>query len=59
MFEEFVHMLPRLCQLACGPVVTSPGFCTCYPKMGFVSERAVKYDTKVGRPIVVPQPFPI
>ena len=27
--------------------------------MGFVSERAVKCDTKVGRPIVVPQPFPI
>ena len=27
--------------------------------MGFVSERAVKCDTKVGQPIVVPQPFPI
>ena len=27
--------------------------------MGFVSERAIKCDTKVGRPIVVPQPFPI
>ena len=27
--------------------------------MGFVSEHAIKCDTKVGRPIVVPQPFPI
>ena len=27
--------------------------------MGFVSERAVKCDTKVGLPIVVPQQFPI
>ena len=27
--------------------------------MGFVNERAIKRDTKVGRPIVVPQPFPI
>ena len=27
--------------------------------MGFVSERAVKCNTNVGRPIVVPQQFPI
>ena len=27
--------------------------------MGFVSERAVKCYTKIGRPIVVPQPFPM
>ena len=27
--------------------------------MVFVSERAIKCDTNVGAPIVMPQPFPI
>ena len=59
MFEEFLHLLPRLCQLACGPNCYESGLCSCFPKMGFVSERAVKCNTKAGRHIVVPQPFPI
>ena len=59
MFEECLHLLPRLCQLACGPNGYESGFFSCFRKMGFVSERAIKCDNKVGRPIVVPQPFPI
>ena len=59
MFEELLHLLPMLYQLACGPNYYESGCCSCFPKMGVVSERAIKCDTMVGRPIVVPQPFPI
>ena len=40
-------------------IVTSPSFCSCFPKIRFMSERAIKCDTKIDRPIVVFQPFPI
>ena len=44
-------------------IITSPGFCSWFPNKGVVSERAIssvsECDTMVGRPIVVPQPFPI
>ena len=59
MFEEFLHLLPRLCQLACGPNCSESGCLQLFPKMGYASERAIKCDTKIGRPIVVPQPFHI
>ena len=58
-FEEFLHLLLRLCQLACAPNCYEFGFLQLLSEDGVVSERAVKCDTKVGRPIVVPQPFPI
>ena len=59
MFEEFLHLLPRLCQLACGPNCHESGFLQVLSKDGVCKCSLVKCDTKVGRPIVVPQPFPI
>ena len=57
MYEEFLHLLPMLYQLACAP--NSSGFCGHFPKMGFVGEHSVKRDTKIHRPVVVFQPFAI
>ena len=57
--EDFLHLLPRLCQLAREPNCTSPEFCSNFTEMGVETEGAVQRDTNICRPIVVFQPLPI
>ena len=42
----------RVCAPVPTKIVTGPGFCKWFPKLGFVSEYAVQDDTNIGRPIV-------
>ena len=59
MYEESLHLLPMLYQLACEPNCYEFRYCSCFPKMGFVGERAIKCDAKIRRPVVVFHPFPV
>ena len=57
IFEEFLHLLPKLCQLACGPKSYDSGFLQLLSEDGVYERASFKCETKVGRPTVVPQPF--
>ena len=53
MYEEFLHLLPMLYQLACGPNCYEFGFLQPLSEDGVVGECAIKRDTNICRPVVV------
>ena len=60
MYEEFLHLLPMLYKLASAPNCYEFGFLQPLSEDGVcIRERAIKRDTKIRRPVVVFQPFPI
>ena len=50
---------PHVVPVACAPNCYEFGFLQPLSEDGVVGERAIKRDTKIRRPIVVSQPFPI